>query len=385
MFKKLSIILALLVIHSYTAYSAPKETKLQFEESVNTMENPGFENKLAGWSEVGSGAFAHTVTAADVAVGKGAATFDAAANNDHILSKAIAIPNALKSKDCTLSFFYKDGDVNYTASVFDGTSDVSGTATVLSTQSSYIEERVSFTCPASGTVQFKLNATNAAAVAIKLDKIFIGSSISQAAAPIENLSVITNVTGDSPVTVLTTNDMYIGDTSSGAITYNIYTAIGNEGKVVRFKNVAKANRVTLDPFGSQTIDGATTYKMDNDDSILTLISDGSNWQIVANYPGFRICWWVSDDDCISGPCTITSQSGCISSISRPSVGRRNVFFGTTWWSGNPSCSGTTGDADTGIAGNSNNLPAAALWEFNIETSSSGAQIDDKHAGICIGK
>jgi hypothetical protein len=73
------------------------------------------------------------------------------------------------------------------------------------------------------------------------------------------------------------------DASSGGFTRTLYTAIGNAGRQVTIKkmDVSPYNVVTLATFGGgQTIDGQANYPVSMQYNALTVICDGSNWNII---------------------------------------------------------------------------------------------------------
>lgn len=90
-----------------------------------------------------------------------------------------------------------------------------------------------------------------------------------------NLTVIT--TSYAPTTV---DDLILA--SSSALTITLYTAVGNVGKTLTIKktDASLANIITLTPNASEKIDGASSYTLNTLNEILTIVSDGSNWQIV---------------------------------------------------------------------------------------------------------
>lgn len=80
------------------------------------------------------------------------------------------------------------------------------------------------------------------------------------------------------VTASLTQRTYIFDTSGGAGTLNLPTAVGNAGQQFFVKKATPdADTVTIDANGSQTIDGALTVVLDNAYEGLTITSDGANW------------------------------------------------------------------------------------------------------------
>lgn len=81
-----------------------------------------------------------------------------------------------------------------------------------------------------------------------------------------------------PVT-LDGEDCFVSvDATSGAITVNLPTASGIEGRVyIVKKRDASGNAVTVDPSGAETIDGASTKTLASQWDTVRIISDGTNW------------------------------------------------------------------------------------------------------------
>lgn len=78
----------------------------------------------------------------------------------------------------------------------------------------------------------------------------------------------------------TTSDYFI-DCTSGTFTVNLFTAVGNTGRILIIKN-SGTGTITVDPNGTQTIDGATTQSLSTQYSRVHIISDGANWKIISN-------------------------------------------------------------------------------------------------------
>lgn len=74
------------------------------------------------------------------------------------------------------------------------------------------------------------------------------------------------------------------DASGGSFTVNLFTAVGNSGKVLRIKRIDQtlANAVTIDANGTQTIDGALTVALATQYEEYELTSDGANWYVSAH-------------------------------------------------------------------------------------------------------
>lgn len=86
--------------------------------------------------------------------------------------------------------------------------------------------------------------------------------------------------------VVTGNEGVISvDASAGNKLITLPTAVGIEGKriTIKTKDIVSAGNVTIDTFSSETIDGAGTLVLTIDYSVVTLISDGSNWLILNKY------------------------------------------------------------------------------------------------------
>jgi hypothetical protein len=77
------------------------------------------------------------------------------------------------------------------------------------------------------------------------------------------------------------NTDYFIDCTSGSFTVNLFTAVGNTGRILIIKN-SGTGTITVDPNGSQTIDGATTQSLATQWSRVHIISDGANWKIISN-------------------------------------------------------------------------------------------------------
>lgn len=71
------------------------------------------------------------------------------------------------------------------------------------------------------------------------------------------------------------------DTSGGAVTATLPASSGNAGKRIAIKNT-DSNLCTVDGNAAETIDGATTLDIVEDDTVY-LVSDGTNWLVVSHY------------------------------------------------------------------------------------------------------
>lgn len=85
----------------------------------------------------------------------------------------------------------------------------------------------------------------------------------------------------APYTALTTDDVILVNAVGSAITVNLYTAVGNSKRKLTIKKIdSSANVVTIDGNAAQSIDWSTTYTLNTQYSVITIVSDGANWFII---------------------------------------------------------------------------------------------------------
>lgn len=125
------------------------------------------------WSETGGGTLSTTNTAADVANGTYAFSYDASTSGDYVESDLITIPAGLYGANCLLESYYKGFDSNITAQVHDGTNVVASQAIVAAT--GYRKLQINFVCPSSGGLKMRLYASGNAAIGY-WDEVHLGSA-----------------------------------------------------------------------------------------------------------------------------------------------------------------------------------------------------------------
>ena len=87
-------------------------------------------------------------------------------------------------------------------------------------------------------------------------------------------------------TALTSDEVVLGTGGTGGITVNLPSAVGRKGKYYIVKKIdAGVGAVTLDPYSTQTVDGASTLALTTQNNIAYIISDGSNWLVVSKIVG----------------------------------------------------------------------------------------------------
>lgn len=155
-----------------TGYADPNNVDKQFLELKNIVKNAGAEQGKSGMTASG-GTFTITTTAANVASGGAAFSWDASGAQT-LRSTTFTIPSGLYSNNCLLKIKYKGGDTNLTLQALDGSNVVLGSQ-ALAVQSAWKTETVSFVCPSSGTLKWGLSAGANAAV-VYVDDVYIGEN-----------------------------------------------------------------------------------------------------------------------------------------------------------------------------------------------------------------
>lgn len=82
-------------------------------------------------------------------------------------------------------------------------------------------------------------------------------------------------------TALQSDDVILGDATSGAITITLPTAVGNTGEVFHIKKIdSSVNAVAIATTSSQTIDGALTQPILTQYQNITVVSNGVGWSVL---------------------------------------------------------------------------------------------------------
>ena len=77
-------------------------------------------------------------------------------------------------------------------------------------------------------------------------------------------------------------DVLLVSAASGAVTVTLPAVGASEGLVMTIKKIdASANAVTIDGAGAETIDGAATKSLASQYKAYTVMSDGTEWRIIA--------------------------------------------------------------------------------------------------------
>lgn len=94
-------------------------------------------------------------------------------------------------------------------------------------------------------------------------------------------SSLLNVSSKTTTYAATTaDDVILCSTSGGNWTLSLYAAAGNSGKTLYIKKTTSdTNVLTIDANASETIDGALTLKLCTQYDEVTLVCDGTNWNV----------------------------------------------------------------------------------------------------------
>lgn len=88
--------------------------------------------------------------------------------------------------------------------------------------------------------------------------------------------------GNYAVTVLMRT--LLGDASGGVINFNLPSAVGLAGMRFTFKKTdSSANAVGVNAAGLETIDGAASVTLNQQNQAVSIESDGANWKVVSNF------------------------------------------------------------------------------------------------------
>ena len=92
---------------------------------------------------------------------------------------------------------------------------------------------------------------------------------------------ITNNSVSANYTALSTDDFITVDAAAADRTIDLFSAVGNGGKVLTIKKTDTSfNTVTIDPSSVETIDGDLTTTLDTVGESVQIVSDGSNWLLL---------------------------------------------------------------------------------------------------------
>lgn len=136
--------------------------------------------------------------------------------------------------------------------------------------------------PASGSTDLRINNNGSDHVTIQNDgDVGVGTT-----SPVSGLDIQTSMglayTTITGATILD-NTHHVVFCNNGIYIVSLPAANTCSGRVYKIKNTnTNGDDITIDGNGSETIDGSTTYVLEDYNQEITIISDGTNWQIISN-------------------------------------------------------------------------------------------------------
>jgi hypothetical protein len=71
--------------------------------------------------------------------------------------------------------------------------------------------------------------------------------------------------------------------TSGAVTVTLPTAVANAASFIIKKTDSSTNTVTIDAYSTETIDGGTTYVLNDQYNYVEIVSNGTNWVVTNEF------------------------------------------------------------------------------------------------------
>lgn len=133
----------------------------------------------------------------------------------------------------------------------------------------------------------------------------------------------------------------------------------------------------------------------NDGVVLTCQKQGADFKNRQNVQGFLSNTVTSSSNnerlvrgkitnCITSPCSIMSQSGEITSITRAAVGQYTVNFAAGTFSSAPTCMITCATAGVSVSGSCAFISLESTSGFTFNSNSNGSNYDGSQSFICMG-
>ncbi|MDC1188890.1 hypothetical protein N8089_03765 [Flavobacteriales bacterium] len=135
--------------------------------------------------------------------------------------------------------------------------------------------------PASGSTDLRFSNNGTDRVTIQNDgDVGIGTT-----SPASTLDIQGSLgLGLTSITTSTTlNNTHNVVLCNSELTLTLPSAASNTGRIYYIKNNNSAgHNITIDGVSSETIEGSTTYLLEEYNQTITIISDGTNWLVIAN-------------------------------------------------------------------------------------------------------
>jgi hypothetical protein len=209
------------------------------------------------------------------------------------------------------------------------------------------------------------------------------------------MRVVSKTFSDNNFTAGFGDTVILWDTSGGNSILNLVPAASYIRKVFVIKKTdSSANTLTIDPNGSELIEGASTKVLSVANESITVISDGSNWfmvndgsgnlnEVTSAAAGERIERATITNN--GSACAVASQSGSwVTSPTRNGAGRCSWTIPGGTFSATPQCT-CTGQATTPTMCGKDNGVALTSTNYGVITgNNAGTATDLTIDVICMG-
>ena len=177
----------------------------------------------------------------------------------------------------------KDSSVVRIENEQNGANDVTGLEIFNSGTGATAKWDVYIPASASTNLQLKNNGTDRVTIQNDGD-VGIGTTTPASTLDIQGslgLAVLNNTTPLTDITLDNTHNVVL--CNNGPYEVDLPPAASNTGRIYYIKNIdTDGDDITVDGNGTETIDGSATYLLEEYNQTITIISDGTNWLVIAN-------------------------------------------------------------------------------------------------------
>jgi len=92
-----------------------------------------------------------------------------------------------------------------------------------------------------------------------------------------------SASGNTTLTQTDGINVTLVNATSGAVTITLPSAVSNAASFIIKKTDSSTNAVTIDGYSTETIDGSTTYILNDQYNYVELVSNGTNWVVTNEF------------------------------------------------------------------------------------------------------
>jgi hypothetical protein len=92
-----------------------------------------------------------------------------------------------------------------------------------------------------------------------------------------------SASGNTTLTQTDGINVTLVNATSGAVTITLPTAVSNAASFIIKKTDSSTNKVTIDAYSTETIDGGTTYVLNDQYNYVEIVSNGTNWVVTNEF------------------------------------------------------------------------------------------------------